>query len=160
MTLSVYKKLRLGNIEPTLITLTFADQSVKSPVGICEDVSVQVGDHWIPCDFIIFYMEKEGEIALILGRPFLATADIKFDFKRAAVEMHINSEVTIFDCGRVGKYPSQCFGIQHEKSKESPSSWEEAKVRLKKALDKWEVENTRAKNQVLEIIYKKKVKRR
>ena len=65
-----------------LIRLTFADQSVKDPVGICEDVLVKVGNNYIPCDFIMFDMEQEGKIPMILGRPFLAKVGIKFDFKQ------------------------------------------------------------------------------
>jgi len=46
--------------------------------GLIEDVLVKVGEFYFPVDFIILDMESTGipaQITIILGRPFLATAN-------------------------------------------------------------------------------------
>ncbi|XP_073222374.1 uncharacterized protein [Cicer arietinum] len=43
MPLSVYKKLDVGELKPTNISLQLADRSIKYPVGILEDVPIKVG---------------------------------------------------------------------------------------------------------------------
>ena len=50
---SVYKQLELGELKPTLITLSLADRSVKIPRGIIEDVLVQVDNFYYPVDFVV-----------------------------------------------------------------------------------------------------------
>ena len=50
---SVYKQLGLGGLKPTSITLSLADRSVKIPMGIIEDVLVQVDKFYYPVDFVV-----------------------------------------------------------------------------------------------------------
>ena len=48
----VYKKIGLGELKPTTITLSLADRSMKIPKGIVEDVLVKVDKFYYPVDFI------------------------------------------------------------------------------------------------------------
>ncbi|RVW11782.1 hypothetical protein CK203_089747 [Vitis vinifera] len=50
---SIYKKLGLGELKPTSITLSLADRSVKIPRGIIEDVLVQVDNFYYLVDFVV-----------------------------------------------------------------------------------------------------------
>ena len=50
---SVYKKLGLGELKPTAITLSLADRSVKIPRGVIEDVLVQVDNFYYPIYFVV-----------------------------------------------------------------------------------------------------------
>ena len=50
---SVYKQLGLGELKPTNITLSLADQSVKIPKGIVEDMLVKVDKFYYPVDFVV-----------------------------------------------------------------------------------------------------------
>ena len=50
---SVYKKLGLGELKPTNITLSLADRSIKIPKGIVEDVLVKVDKFYYPVDFVV-----------------------------------------------------------------------------------------------------------
>ncbi|XP_020254057.1 uncharacterized protein LOC109831129 [Asparagus officinalis] len=43
MPMSICKKLGIGNLKPTMISLQLADRLVKYPIGILEDVPIQVG---------------------------------------------------------------------------------------------------------------------
>ena len=76
---SVYKQLGLGELKPTNITLSLADRSVKIPKGIVEDVLVKVDKFYYPVDFVVLDTEPiesgPNHVPIILGRPFLATAN-------------------------------------------------------------------------------------
>ncbi|XP_057246790.1 uncharacterized protein LOC130589533 [Beta vulgaris subsp. vulgaris] len=70
MPLSIAKQLNF-ELKPTRRVIQLADRSVKVPIGELEDVPVQVGRVFIPCDFVVMEMEEDSQVPLILGRPFL-----------------------------------------------------------------------------------------
>ena len=76
---SVYKKLGSWEWRPTNITLSLADRSGKIPKGIVEDVLVKVDNFSYPVDFVVLdtkpMEESTHQVPIILGRPFLATAN-------------------------------------------------------------------------------------
>ncbi|GJT99031.1 reverse transcriptase domain-containing protein [Tanacetum coccineum] len=51
------------------------DRSFPYPIGIAENMLVEVGKFTFPADFVILEMEEDSKVPLILGRPFLHTAD-------------------------------------------------------------------------------------
>ena len=59
----------------------FADRSVKSPVGILEDLHVRVGNTFVPADFVVVEVDEEPRDPLIMGRPFLCTAGAIIDVR-------------------------------------------------------------------------------
>ena len=67
MPYSVAKRMGLTNFKPTRISLVFADRSVKLPVGVLEDLQVQIGDTTVPADFVVLELEDEPKDPLILG---------------------------------------------------------------------------------------------
>ena len=50
---SVFVKLGLGELHPTLMVLQLADRSLKIPRGIVEDVLIEVEKFNFPVDFIV-----------------------------------------------------------------------------------------------------------
>ncbi|RVW98353.1 Retrovirus-related Pol polyprotein from transposon 17.6 [Vitis vinifera] len=88
---SVYKKLGLGELKPTTITLSLADRSVKIPRGVIEDVLVQVDNFYYPVDFIVLDTDptvKEANLVLIiLGRPFLATSNAIINCRNGLMQL-------------------------------------------------------------------------
>ena len=76
---SMYKQLGLGELKPTSITLSLADQSIKIPKGTIEDVLIQVDRFYYPVDFVVLDTEPvtvgPNHVPIILGRPFLATSN-------------------------------------------------------------------------------------
>jgi hypothetical protein len=99
---SVYLQLRLGELKPTSMTLQLANQSVKVPRGIVEDVLIKVDKFYFPVDFIVLDTEPVQvigtEILMILERPFLAAANalincrsgvMKISFGNMTVELNI-----------------------------------------------------------------------
>ena len=60
--------------------LQMADKSTTIPVGICEDVPVQVAHScMILTDFVVLEMPEDDNMSIILGRPFLNNAGAVID---------------------------------------------------------------------------------
>ncbi|XP_058752769.1 uncharacterized protein LOC131625948 [Vicia villosa] len=59
MPLSIYKRLGIGKVQDTRMTLQFADHSVKRPYGIVEDVLVKIDKFVFPVDFVILEMPED-----------------------------------------------------------------------------------------------------
>nr|GFB00140.1 reverse transcriptase domain-containing protein [Tanacetum cinerariifolium] len=53
MPLSVWNKLSLPELTPTLMTLKLADRSISLPIGVAEDVYVKVGKFHFPVVFVV-----------------------------------------------------------------------------------------------------------
>ena len=95
--LSVAKKLSLGEIIPTTITLQMADRSMVRPEGVLEDMLVTVGKFVFPVDFIILDMEEDSQIPLLLGRPFLATGAALIDVQKGVLTLRVGEEAAAFN---------------------------------------------------------------
>ncbi|XP_047173006.1 uncharacterized protein LOC124840911 [Vigna umbellata] len=74
MSLSMFKRIEGLELKPTRMALQLADMSLKYPYGVVEDVLVKVDKFVFLVDFVIMEMEENGDVPLILGRPFIKTA--------------------------------------------------------------------------------------
>ncbi|XP_058788432.1 uncharacterized protein LOC131662618, partial [Vicia villosa] len=106
MPLSTCKKLNLGELKATRMSLQLADRSVKYPVGMLENIPVRVGQFYIPTDFIIMDIQEDSNIPIILGRPFLATAGAIIDVKRGKLTFEVGEEKIEFILSQFLKAPS------------------------------------------------------
>ncbi|GKB08191.1 reverse transcriptase domain-containing protein [Tanacetum coccineum] len=79
MPYTMYEKLGLGEPKPTRMSLELADRSIQYPRGIVENVLIKVEKFVLPIDFVILDMPENSRIPIILGRPFLATAQATID---------------------------------------------------------------------------------
>ncbi|GJW53166.1 reverse transcriptase domain-containing protein [Tanacetum coccineum] len=81
MPYSTYMKLTDERPAETDIRLSLASHSYIYPLGIAEDVLVEVSEHVYPMDFVILDIKEDEKRLFILGVPFLTTAKsvIKFD---------------------------------------------------------------------------------
>ena len=100
---SVYKQLGLGELNPTTITLSLADKSIKIPKGTVEDVLVQVDKFYYPVDFVVLDTEPmavgANYVPIILGRPFLATSNVIINFRNGVMQLtfgNMTLELNIF----------------------------------------------------------------
>ncbi|CAA0831267.1 Unknown protein, partial [Striga hermonthica] len=64
--------------------------------GIVEDVLVKVEGFIFPADFVVLDMEKDKEVPLILGRPFLATGGALIDVKNGELTLWVDEESITF----------------------------------------------------------------
>ncbi|GJX64649.1 zinc finger, CCHC-type containing protein [Tanacetum coccineum] len=81
MPISTYMKLTNERPTETDIRLSLASHSYIYPLGIAEDILVEVAEHVYPMDFVILDIKEDEKRPFILGTPFLiiAKAVIKFD---------------------------------------------------------------------------------
>ncbi|XP_050918921.1 uncharacterized protein LOC127136407 [Lathyrus oleraceus] len=104
MSLSIYKKLGIGVVQDTRMTLEFADHLVKKPYGIVEDVLVKIDKFVFPVDFVILEMPEDEEIPLILGRPFLETGWCLINIEEATMTLKVYDEELKIDVRNTMRY--------------------------------------------------------
>ena len=104
---SMYKRLGLGELKPTSITLSLADRSIKIPKGTIEDVLIQVEKFYYPVDFVVLDTEPvavgPNHVPIILGRPFLATSNAIINFQNGVMQLtfgNMTLELNIFHLGK------------------------------------------------------------
>ena len=109
---SVYKKLGLGELKPTNITLSLADRSVKMLKGIVEDVLVKIEKFYYPVDFVVLDTEpianEPNHVPIILGRPFLATANAIINCRNGVMQLtfgNMTLELNIFHLNNKHRLP-------------------------------------------------------
>ncbi|KAM1325657.1 hypothetical protein ACFX2H_046334 [Malus domestica] len=99
MPYSVYASMNLGKLKNDGVIIQLADRSNAYPKGVLEDVLVQV-DHLIfPADFYVLDMEDSTHSPpspLLLGRPFMKTAQTKIDVAKGAVTMAFGGDMINF----------------------------------------------------------------
>ncbi|KAK1681713.1 hypothetical protein QYE76_042561 [Lolium multiflorum] len=90
---------------PTDISLQMADKSTAIPVGVCENVPVQVTQHClILTDFVVLEMPEDDNMSIILGRPFLNTAGAVIDCNKGKVTFNVDDkEHTVYFPKRIDK---------------------------------------------------------
>ena len=107
MPLLVVKRLSLGELTPTVMTLQMAIRTMAQPEGVLEDVLIMVGNFIFLVDFVVMDMEENTQFPLLLGRPFLATEAALIDVKKGeltlrereeAVHFKLNTSLKQFEC--------------------------------------------------------------
>ena len=86
----VFNKLKHLSLVSTPMCLQLADQSVRYPAGIAENVPVRVRNDFVPVDFVVLDMENDAKTSLILGRPFLSTANATIDVGNGLIQFNLS----------------------------------------------------------------------
>ncbi|XP_021732322.1 uncharacterized protein LOC110699141 [Chenopodium quinoa] len=102
---SMATSLNLGEISPTKMSIQLADHSVRIPLGVLKDISIQVGKALVQCDFVIMEMDEHSKVPLILGRPFLKTAGVNIDMKQGRLSLHVGNENIFFSFPEISSEP-------------------------------------------------------
>ncbi|XP_038891614.1 uncharacterized protein LOC120081004 [Benincasa hispida] len=97
MPLSIFKKLGIGEAQPSSVTLHLTDRTIKYPEGKIEDILVKVDIFIFPTDFIILDYEADKEVPIILGRPFLATEKVLIDVHKGELTMRVDNQEVKFN---------------------------------------------------------------
>ncbi|KAK0607970.1 hypothetical protein LWI29_023404 [Acer saccharum] len=83
MPLALYEKLGLVGLEPTRKKLMLADRTSRAPHREIKDIPILVDGIMVPTDFVVLNIEeKSNDVArwqVLLGRPFMATAQMKIN---------------------------------------------------------------------------------
>ena len=91
MPLSVVKRLSLGELTPTTMSLQIADRFMAQPEGILEYVLVKVRKFIFLVDFVVIDIEDK-QIPLLLSRPFLAIRATLIDVKKGKLTLRVGKE--------------------------------------------------------------------
>ncbi|XP_019427136.1 PREDICTED: uncharacterized protein LOC109335457 [Lupinus angustifolius] len=114
MPLSMLKRIGDLEIKPTRMTLQLADRSVKYSYGVEEDVLVKVDGLVFPMDFAIMDVEKDKEVPLILGRPFMKTAQVIIDVDDGKLMVRVEDQevnFNVFEAMQHSRNKQHCFRV-------------------------------------------------
>jgi hypothetical protein len=103
--ISLFKRVGIGELKPTDVTLKLVDRSTIQPVGYVEDIPVNIEGIYIPADFMVVDIEEDHDCPMILGRPFLATAGTIVDVKHGRIIFQVSDEMAGFQLENVMKGP-------------------------------------------------------
>ncbi|GKC06616.1 reverse transcriptase domain-containing protein, partial [Tanacetum coccineum] len=80
-----------------------------------ENMLVEVGKFTFPVDFVILKMEEDSKVPLILGRPFLHTADVVIRVKQKQLNLGVGTKRMTFSIDSAMKHSysndDTCFSI-------------------------------------------------
>nr|GEW85975.1 reverse transcriptase domain-containing protein [Tanacetum cinerariifolium] len=99
MPLSIWKKLRLPNLNDTKMVLELADRTISKPTGVAENVFVKVGKFYFLADFVVLDFITDPRVPLILGRPFLSTAHALIDAYEGEIILRHDGQSLMLKCG-------------------------------------------------------------
>ncbi|XP_056686261.1 uncharacterized protein [Spinacia oleracea] len=109
---SVYDTLNVGSLSKTVIVIQLADRSNAFPIGVLEDVLVQVNELVFPADFYVLDMGyRSDSVPLLFGRPFLKTSKTKIDVHEGNLTMEFDGEIIIFNIFDAMRYPSDINNV-------------------------------------------------
>ncbi|XP_076897061.1 uncharacterized protein LOC143550262 [Bidens hawaiensis] len=112
---SLYDQYDFGPLRAAATTVVLANQTPKLPWGMLHDVIVKVEDFYFPVDFLVLdYVsgERSKQPTVILGRPFLATANAKIDCQTSTVDLAFgNHKLRLNVFTHVNNFPVdyECF---------------------------------------------------
>ncbi|GJV93122.1 MAK10-like protein [Tanacetum coccineum] len=94
--LYLLKKLNIGLLEKTDHIFGLADETKSYPVRIVKDVEVHIGKLKLLNDFYMIHMKKDPQTPLLVGRGFLATANVVIDCRLAKIAMREGITRSVF----------------------------------------------------------------
>lgn len=95
--LLVFKRLKLGEANPTTVILQLVDRSFAHPLGVIEDVLVKVGKYILLADFIVLDLKDNERMLIILGHLFLVTGRALIDVQKGELKLKDEKEEAIFN---------------------------------------------------------------
>ncbi|GJZ74024.1 zinc finger, CCHC-type containing protein [Tanacetum coccineum] len=159
MPYSTYMKLTNEMPAETDIRLSLASHSYIYPLGIAEDVLVEVAEHVYPVDFVILDIKENEKRPFILGTPFLTTAKAAIKFDKGTITLRSGKSKISFH--RVPNSPGMTEkGVKNDIEPIAPTmtvnrlvlEWEEKiKLHLEREMEfnQWRSKNFKGKHPTL-----------
>ena len=97
---SLYDQYDFGPLLPMDGRVVFADDTWKRPRGMVKDVMIQLGEFYYPVDFMVLDYASGRTFEqpkVILGRPFLYTANAYIDCREGIVSMTSGTRKLFFN---------------------------------------------------------------
>ncbi|GJW14310.1 reverse transcriptase domain-containing protein [Tanacetum coccineum] len=115
MLYSLYAALSGTTLKPTKMSIRLVNHTYLYPMGVAENMLVQVEKFVFPVDFIILQMEEDARVPLILGRPFLHTADAIIRVKNKELNLGIREDKETFHIDKAMQHShmndDRCFSV-------------------------------------------------
>ncbi|XP_073277663.1 uncharacterized protein [Primulina huaijiensis] len=102
---SLYEKLGLSSIKPTGLGLQMVDKSIRTPLGIVEDVELRIDKLNVLAEFVVLDMKNNQNVHGILGRPLLATVGAIIDVKRGRLTMEVEGQMVAINASKKSYEP-------------------------------------------------------
>ncbi|GJR22279.1 reverse transcriptase domain-containing protein [Tanacetum coccineum] len=96
MPYSRYATLSGKTLKPTRMSIRLTNHTYQYPMGVAENILVQVGKFVFLVDFVILQMEEDDRVPLILGRPFLHTVNAIIPVKNKELNLGIGEDRATF----------------------------------------------------------------
>ena len=96
MSKETYENLFYTKLAPTSVYLQLVEQSVCYVEWIALDLLVRVRDCYVLADFVILNMGISKDAPLILGHPFLNTANACIYVASAHIQFHLDGRKETF----------------------------------------------------------------
>ncbi|XP_074290684.1 uncharacterized protein LOC141617388 [Silene latifolia] len=94
--LSLAKRLGFTKFHCTNMTVQMADRTLSRPLGVLQDIPVQIGRFLILVDFVVLDIPEDNHTPIILGRPFLHTAQAVIDVGLRTLTFNVGGEELVF----------------------------------------------------------------
>ncbi|GJX22106.1 DNA-directed DNA polymerase [Tanacetum coccineum] len=89
---SLFQRLGISNLKSTRMSIHLADRSIKYPVRVCENLLVKINKFIFPVDFVVLEIDEDELVPIILGRPFLATAQAVIDVHEGKLSLRVGTD--------------------------------------------------------------------
>nr|GEW23990.1 reverse transcriptase domain-containing protein [Tanacetum cinerariifolium] len=122
MPLSVWNKLSLPELTPTLTTLELVYRSISRPIGVAKDVYVKVGTFHFLANFVIVDFDADPRVPLILGRSFLNTERALIDVFEANYKDMTANRIDVIDMA-CEEYSQEVFGFSDVIASSNPTPY-------------------------------------
>jgi hypothetical protein len=96
MSKETYDKLCYTTLAPTSIYVQLAGSVTRYLEGVATDLLVKFRSAYVPTDFMILDMGNAEDTPLILGRPFLNTANACIYVASGQIQFHFAGRKEIF----------------------------------------------------------------
>ncbi|GKD86500.1 DNA-directed DNA polymerase [Tanacetum coccineum] len=115
------------------MSIQLADQSIKYPIGVCENLLVKISKFIFPIDFVVLEIDEDELVPIILERPFLAMARVVIDVHKGNLSLRVKSETVTFNVEEEGDDPNKVFAVSFYPRTEpvKPLEWKALENRLK-----------------------------
>ena len=104
MPLEVYNQLKIQPLKQTSMTLIMANNSPTTPVGVVEEVHVNVHGLLVPMDFVVLDIKRSGshdrDWKLLFWRSFMATTRMVVDILSRNISCSCDSKSVSFEVDR------------------------------------------------------------
>nr|GEU36397.1 reverse transcriptase domain-containing protein [Tanacetum cinerariifolium] len=92
-----------------------ADRSISRPIGVAEDVYVNVGSFHFPADFVVVDFDADPRVPLILGRSFLKTGRALIDVFEGELTLRVGKEAITFNLDQTSRYSANYSDMTAER---------------------------------------------